>query len=261
MDTHPFLRSNTGKMAGVAVVTAQIAVFWGLLWLYGGLPCLASAVYASVYGLFLALGGYVYWFWAGFPVTVYAKVAVAVLVQTVCLADVFAVRFLTGLAPAELLAGSIPLMLVFGSLCWGILALWYENIRQVEQVEDEVEVKKEEKTPSTDKKELLERITVKDRDGIHLIPVDELYCILAAGDYVALRIGTGEYLKEQTMKYFEQGLPDTFVRIHRSCIVNIRQIARIELSGKDVYTIRLKSGDCLRASVAGYKLLKERLSL
>ena len=146
-------------------------------------------------------------------------------------------------------SGSIPLMLVYGLLCWGVLALWYENIRRTEPTEDEAGIQKEEKIPLSDKKELLERITVKDREGIHLIPTDDLYCILAAGDYVALRTGTGEYLKEQTMKYFEQGLPDTFVRIHRSCIVNIRQIARIELSGKDVYTIRLKNGDCLRASV------------
>lgn len=261
MDTHPFLRSNAGKLTGLAVVIAQIAVLWGLLWLYGGVLCPAAAVYAAVYGLFLALGGYVYWFWVGFPVAVYAKVAVAVLVQAVCLADVFAVRFLTGLAPAELLSGSVPLMLVYGSLCWGVLALWYKNIRQTESTEEEVEIQKEEKTLPEGKKERLERITVKDREGIHLIPTDDLYCILAAGDYVALRTGSDEYLKEQTMKYFEQGLPDTFVRIHRSCIVNIRQIARIELSGKDVYTIRLKNGDCLRASVTGYKLLKERLSL
>lgn len=261
MDTHPFLRSNAGKLTGLAVGGAQIAILWGLLWLYGGVSCPAAAVYATAYGLFLALGGYVYWFWAGFPVTVYAKAAVAVLVQAVCLADVFAVRFLTGLAPAGLLSGSIPLMLVYGLLCWGVLALWYENIYQTEPAEEEGEIQTEEKTQLSEKRELLERITVKDRKGIHLIPTDDLYCILAAGDYVALRTGTGDYLKEQTMKYFEQGLPDTFVRIHRSCIVNIQQIARVELSGKDVYTIRLKSGDCLRASVAGYKLLKERLSL
>ena len=142
MDTHPFLGSNAGKLTGLAVVIAQIAVLWGLLWLYGGVSCPAAAVYAAVYGLFLALGGYVYWFWAGFPVTVYAKVAVAVLVQVVCLADVFAVRFLTGLAPAELLSGSILLMLVYGSLCWGVLALWYENIRQTEPSEEEVEIQK-----------------------------------------------------------------------------------------------------------------------
>lgn len=43
----------------------------------------------------------------------------------------------------------------------------------------------------------------------------------------------GEYIKEQTMKYFEAHLPvDNFVRIHRSTIVNVTQISRVELFGK-----------------------------
>lgn len=72
----------------------------------------------------------------------------------------------------------------------------------------------------------------------------------------------GQYVKEQTMKYFETHLPPAqFVRIHRSCIVNTEQILRVELFGKENYQVRLKSGVCLRASNAGYKLLKERLSL
>nr|WP_317128336.1 LytTR family DNA-binding domain-containing protein [Parabacteroides goldsteinii] len=52
-----------------------------------------------------------------------------------------------------------------------------------------------------------------------------------------------------------------FIRIHRSCIVNSEQIMRVELFGKESYQVRLKTGVCLRASLTGYKLLKERLSL
>ena len=52
-----------------------------------------------------------------------------------------------------------------------------------------------------------------------------------------------------------------FVRIHRSYIVNTEQILRVELFGKETYQVRLKDGTYLRASSAGYKLLKERLSL
>lgn len=70
------------------------------------------------------------------------------------------------------------------------------------------------------------------------------------------------YLQEQTMIYFETHLPaETFVRIHRSAIVNIRQIARIELFGKETYLVLLKNGIKLRASLSGYRLLKERLGL
>lgn len=66
------------------------------------------------------------------------------------------------------------------------------------------------------------------------------------------------------MKYFERSLPSPeFVRIHRSYIVNTEQILRVELFGKETYQVRLrlKDGTYLRASSAGYKLLKERLSL
>ena len=83
-----------------------------------------------------------------------------------------------------------------------------------------------------------------------------------AGDYVTIFTPDGQYVKEQTMKYFETHLPPAlFVRIHRSCIVNTEQILRVELFGKENYQVRLKNGVCLRASNAGYKLLKERLSL
>ena len=64
------------------------------------------------------------------------------------------------------------------------------------------------------------------------------------------------------MKYFESHLPvATFIRIHRSCIVNCAYIMRIELFGKETWQVRLKNGASLRASAAGYKLLKERLSI
>ena len=86
--------------------------------------------------------------------------------------------------------------------------------------------------------------------------------IQACGDYVMLITPTGEYLKEQTMKYFETHLsPDTFVRVHRSTIVNVTQISRVELFGKETYQLLLKNGVKLRVSLSGYRLLKERLGI
>ncbi len=63
------------------------------------------------------------------------------------------------------------------------------------------------------------------------------------------------------MRWFEEHLPDHFVRIHRSCIVNIDEIARVELFGKENYHVRLKNGTVLKASISGYRLLKIRLDL
>ena len=117
-------------------------------------------------------------------------------------------------------------------------------------------------SPTTVPEEILDRISVKDGARIHIIPIKEIFYLQACGDYVTLFTTSGQHVKEQTMKYFERSLPSPeFVRIHRSYIVNTEQILRVELFGKETYQVRLKDGTYLRASSAGYKLLKERLSL
>lgn len=108
----------------------------------------------------------------------------------------------------------------------------------------------------------MDRIAIKDGARIHLIPTHELLYIQACGDYVTLITPQGQHVKEQTMKYFEAHLPTAaFVRIHRSTIVNVTQISRVELFGKENYQLLLKNGAKLRVSHSGYRLLKERLEL
>lgn len=64
------------------------------------------------------------------------------------------------------------------------------------------------------------------------------------------------------MKYFETHLPEAdFIRIHRSAIVQVKQISRLELFGKESYQLILKNGLRLKVSNSGYRLLKERLAL
>ncbi|MDR3296621.1 MAG: LytTR family DNA-binding domain-containing protein [Prevotellaceae bacterium] len=105
--------------------------------------------------------------------------------------------------------------------------------------------------------ESLTRIAVKDRQHIHVVPLHELYYIEADGDYVKLHTSKGAFLKEKTMKYFEQNLPQQqFVRVHRSYIVNVDEVAKIELYEKDSYRVHLKNGEALRASSSGYRTLK-----
>jgi DNA-binding LytR/AlgR family response regulator len=70
------------------------------------------------------------------------------------------------------------------------------------------------------------------------------------------------YLKEETMKYFEASLPRSrFVRVHRSYIVNVEKILRIELYEKQNQMLTLTNGDQIRASVAGYRELRTILNL
>lgn len=109
---------------------------------------------------------------------------------------------------------------------------------------------------------LLERIAVRSGNKIEIITASEITHLEAEGDYVMIFTKKGKFLKDRTMKYFETKLhTNSFVRIHRSTIVNIEEIKRIELFEKDSYIVVLKDGKNLKTSSSGYKLLKERLLL
>lgn len=110
--------------------------------------------------------------------------------------------------------------------------------------------------------EILERIAVKNGQKIEVIPVPEIACILAEGDYVMIHSQKGKFLKEQTMKSLEAGLPsDKFVRVHRSSIVNIDFIAQIELYDKQSQLLKLKNGVQVKVSLTGYRALKKTIGL
>jgi len=105
------------------------------------------------------------------------------------------------------------------------------------------------------------RVVVRKGNGISLIPVDQIRYVEAQDDYVMIFHTSGKALKHQTMRFYEDNLPEEdFVRIHRSYIVRIQEINRIEPYGKDNHVAILKSGDKLPVSRAGYKHLKEELN-
>jgi two-component system LytT family response regulator len=107
----------------------------------------------------------------------------------------------------------------------------------------------------------LNRVVVRKGNAISLIPVDQLRYVEAQDDYVMIYHSTGKALKQQTMKFYEDNLPGKdFVRIHRSFIVRVSEIKRIEPYGKDNHVAILHSGDKLPVSRAGYKHLKEELN-
>ncbi len=111
--------------------------------------------------------------------------------------------------------------------------------------------------------EQLHRIAVRSASKIHVIPVHDIHFLAADGDYVMIHTRNSRYLKEKTMKYFESHLDSAvFVRIHRSYIVNVNEISRIELYDKENHIVLLKHNENrLKASKSGYKLLREVLNL
>ncbi|MBN1990244.1 MAG: LytTR family transcriptional regulator DNA-binding domain-containing protein [Bacteroidales bacterium] len=110
--------------------------------------------------------------------------------------------------------------------------------------------------------EPLNRIVVKTGKAIQVVPIEQIEMIEASDDYVSIYTNQERFVKKQTMKYFEERLnPETFIRTHRSYIVNITQIASIELYEKDSYIGILRNGNKVKISTSGYKELKEKLGI
>jgi len=107
----------------------------------------------------------------------------------------------------------------------------------------------------------LNRIVVKKKSNIHIIDIEDIIYIEADGDYVKIHTETEKFLKENTMKFYEKKLNNTnFIRIHRSYILNVKFLDKIELFEKESYFVYLKNGKKIKASLSGYKLLKNRLN-
>lgn len=101
--------------------------------------------------------------------------------------------------------------------------------------------------------EFAERIVVRDGTRVHIIPVEKLDYAEAQDDYIALASEGRKHLKQQTIGSLEASLdPTRFLRIHRSYVVNLERIAKIEPFGKDSRVAVLKDGTQLPVSRSGY---------
>ena len=106
----------------------------------------------------------------------------------------------------------------------------------------------------------LERVLIRDGSQVHVLPVERIDFVEAQDDYVCFKSEGKDYLKDQTMGALEAQLdPARFVRIHRSYLLNIERIARVELYAKDSRVAILRDGKRLPVSRAGYARLAKLL--
>ena len=101
---------------------------------------------------------------------------------------------------------------------------------------------------------------IRDGPHVHVVPVDRIDYVEAQDDYVAFRTGGRMLLKEQTLGELETQLDARrFVRIHRSYLLNIERLAKVELYAKDSRVAILSDGTKLPVSRAGYQRLQHLL--
>lgn len=104
----------------------------------------------------------------------------------------------------------------------------------------------------------INRVVIKQNNKIAIVPTEDINYIEANDDYVTIYTSKGSFLKEKTMKYFEQHLDQNeFIRIHRSYIVKLAEIKQIELLEKESYQVLTHSGKKLPVSKTGYQKLKQ----
>jgi len=163
---------------------------------------------------------------------------------------IFFTKLFAGFAP------TIPVRLFINLLLFVIARLYC--FVYVAQLPDEVAPVSEH---PVEREKAIERFTVRNGNKIKVIPVEEILYISAEGDYIDIYTAEGHWLKEQTMKQTEVQLPfDSFIRVHRSYIVNVHHISRIERYGEQ-QQLTLRNGQKIRISANGYKMLRSRLGL
>jgi two-component system, LytTR family, response regulator len=106
------------------------------------------------------------------------------------------------------------------------------------------------------------RIVVKTGSKVKIIPVHDIHYLEADDDFVKIVTTEGSYLKNKTMSFFEQSLDaQQFVRVHRSYILHISQITKIEPYQKETHLAILRNGQQIPISKTGYTKLKAILGI
>lgn len=101
-----------------------------------------------------------------------------------------------------------------------------------------------------------DRVLIRDGGDVHVIPMTKIDYVEAQDDYVCYRAEGKRFLKQQTLADVEAALdPSRFVRIHRSYVLNVDRLAKLELYAKDSHAAILRDGTRLPVSRSGYTRL------
>ena len=104
----------------------------------------------------------------------------------------------------------------------------------------------------------IDKLVIRSGNRIQVVHTHDLICLEARDDYVIVHTAKDQWLKKQTLKFYEKKLPpNDFLRVHRSFIVNLSAITRIEPYSKDAWIALMNNGLKVSVSKAGYARLKE----
>lgn len=106
------------------------------------------------------------------------------------------------------------------------------------------------------------RIVVKTGTKVKIIPVQEIIYLKSDDDFVVVHTAEGSFMKNKTMQFYEDSLdPEQFTRVHRSYMVNIQHITRLDRYKKETHLAILRNGEKIPVSLTGYTKLKTVLGI
>lgn len=141
----------------------------------------------------------------------------------------------------------------------GAIEKWRNSSTEGNKAEEKIQALTEADNKQPDERL---RIVIKDGSEIKIIPTADVHYLEAYDDYVKIFMKNGYHLKKKTMNYFEKVLdPKQFVRIHRSYIININELTKIESFEKNSYVAILKSEKRVPISRTAYADLKTILGV
>ncbi len=109
-----------------------------------------------------------------------------------------------------------------------------------------------------EKIEILERLLIRKGSKIHHVPVGEIMYVEANDDYVNIYSTSNKFIHKETMAYLENHLnQEKFIRVHRKYIINIDFMLSIEPYSKDSFMAKMKNGETVNVSQAGYKKIRK----
>ena len=265
----------------------MVCLIAAILYAFGAGSALALVIRITdgcIYGVILFLSGLALWNIFRFAVPTYMAQPYRIIV--IAAFAIITCAFMTGVEtlaiflcfPAAFTSflPTLPVRLLIAFLLFIIAYLLHLYHHEIIEEKRALSANNTEKTSmdlsKTDKSEIVppsqspatslgDRITVRNGQKIKIIPIDSIIYVQADGDYISIHTADGKWLKEQTMKYTEDSLPsNTFIRIHRSYIVNIHQISRIERYGEKQLIV-LYNNEKIKISAARYQLLKQMLGI
>ncbi|MBR7793309.1 response regulator transcription factor [Undibacterium sp. FT147W] len=106
-----------------------------------------------------------------------------------------------------------------------------------------------------------QRLTIRDREKVHVLTFEEIDFIEAQDDYILIHANGRTVMKTQSLSDIEEQLSSTgFVRVHRSYLLQMKALTGIERQSKDTQVAVLRSGIKIPVSRTGYERLKTRLN-